>query len=469
MPPMPALPPGPRIPAIAQAVQFGRDPTGYLERCAARYGDAFTLRLPNDPPRVVFSDPASIKQIFALRPDAYRSDNQSIHLNLGEHSVLFQDGERHRRQRKLMTPVLGGARLKAYAETMAAVTREELATWPRDEVFAVHPHMQQVTLDVFLRCVFGLEGAEAIRQRRRAMAWLDEVISPKLFATAMVINANRLRRMLDRAVDHMRTPGPRPLLFRKVAQSKVELLDMLHAQIRQRRAEGTEGREDVLSMLVDARYEDGEPMEDEAILSQLLTLLVGGHDTTANSLSWALSLLSRHPEVLRRVHDELDEVFDGGPVQPARAKELVYLDAVIKESMRLIPIAPAVSRTLTSERELGGLRLPAGTIVWASIYLTQRRPELFDDPTAFKPERFLDRKAGSNELFPFGGGARRCLGALFATFEMRIVLAELLHRFQLHEAGAPPSVMFSGIVMSPTGGATVRVTPRQAERSSLKG
>ncbi|MEM7155671.1 MAG: cytochrome P450 [Myxococcota bacterium] len=458
---MPALPPGPRLPALVQAVQFGRDPIGFLERCAARYGDAFTLRLPNDPPRVVFSDPASIKQIFAMRPDAYRSDNQSIHLNLGEHSVLFQDGERHRRQRKLMTPVLGGARLRAYAETMAAATREELDTWPVNRDFAVSPRMQQVTLDVFLRCVFGLEGEEAVRQRRRAMAWLEGVISPQLFATGMVVNANRLRRMLDRAVEHMRAPGPRPLLFRKVAKAKVELLDMLQAQIRQRRSEGTEGRDDVLSMLVDARYEDGAPMEDEDILSQLITLLVGGHDTTANSLAWALSLLARHPEVTARVHEELEEVFGDGPVDPARAKELSYLDMVIKESMRLVPIAPAVSRTLTRDRELGGLHLPAGTIVWASVYLTQRRPELWDDPAAFRPERFTDRKAGSNELFPFGGGARRCLGALFATFEMRIVLAELLHRFDLHAAGPAPSVMFSGIVMSPTGGAQLRVTPRR--------
>nr|MCH9685013.1 cytochrome P450 [Deltaproteobacteria bacterium] len=298
---MGALPPGPSAPSIVQAVQFGRDPTGFLERCAARYGDAFTMRLPNDPPRVICSDPADIKKIFALRPDAYRSDNQSIHLNLGSNSVLFQDGDRHRRQRKLMVPVLQGQRLRAYAQLMADVTREELDGWPRGSSFRLHPHMQAISLDVFLRCVFGLEGQRRQEQRRRVLDWLQGTMSPQMFATGMLVSANRLRRLLDRAVDQARSNGRRPLLFRGVAQAKVDLLALLQGEIDACREQGVEHREDVLSLLVQARYEDGDPMEDEDILDQLITLLVGGHETTANSLSWAVSLIVDHPRVLAKV------------------------------------------------------------------------------------------------------------------------------------------------------------------------
>ncbi len=458
---MSSLPPGPRSPAIVQALRFGRDPTGFLERCAQRFGDAFTLRLPNDPPRVVVSHPRDIKRIFALRHDAYRSDTQSIHLNLGAHSVLFSDGERHRRQRKLMAPALQGRRLAAYAEMMSALTLERLEGWPRGESFALHPHMQMISLDVFLRCVFGLEGAERQRQRQRVLAWLDGTMSPQMFATGMVLSANRLRALLDRSVAVARKPGGRPRLFGSVARAKAELLALLESEIRRCREQGTEHRDDVLSLLVDARYEDGEPMDDEDILDQLITLLVGGHETTANSLSWAVSLIVRHPSVLRQVHQELEAVFEGGPVDPTRAGELRYLDACIKESMRLRPIAPAVSRTLTQPLELAGRRVEPGTIVWASIYLTQRRADVWDQPAEFRPGRFEGRAATHTELFPFGGGARRCVGALFASFEMRIVLAELFARCELRLEGPPSRPMFAGITISPADGVPVTAVPRR--------
>lgn len=457
---MTSLPQGPRSPSLVQAIRFGRDPTGFLERCTARFGDAFTLRLPNDPPRVVASNPADIKRIFAMRPDAYRSDNQSVHLNLGANSVLFSDGERHRRQRKLMTPVLAGQRLKAYANLMGQIARERFAGWQAGDAFALHPHMQAISLDVFLRCVFGLEGEARQEQRIRVLAWLDGTMSPQMFATGMLISANRLRGMLDRAVEHVRGTGRRPLLFGEVAEAKANLLALLSAQIEACRGSSLEERDDILSMLVEARYEDGAPMDDEDILDQLITLLVGGHETTANALSWAVALIVSDPEVLARVRAELHDTFGEGPVDPTRASELHYLDACVKESMRLRPISPAVSRTLTRDLELSSCTVPAGAIVWASIYLAQRREDVWESPLSFDPSRHQERNATHTELFPFGGGARRCLGALFATFEMRIVLAELLHAFDVRSDSPLPPSTFAGITMSPANGIPVTVHPR---------
>lgn len=456
------LPSGPRRPKVLQALAFGRDPTGFLDHCAREYGDAFTLRMPNDPPRVVVSDPAGVKAMFSLRPDAYRSDNLAVHLNLGRQSLLFRDGEQHRQLRKLMTPTLQAKRVQTYAETMQAVTRAALQRWPVDEEFALLPRMSDIALDVVLQCVLGASGDdEDDALRRQALHWLGGTLSPGMFATGMLVNAYRLRRVLDRAVDKARGhTGGEPWLFRNVARAKAQLLRTLGARIaRCRRGEGGE-RQDVLALLVAARYDDGEAMSDEDILDQLITFLVGGHETTANTLAWTLSLVTRRPEILARIKAELREHFGDGPVDPSRASKLRYLDACIKESMRLAPVSPGPIRTLTRDCEIPGYTLRSGTAIWASIYLANRRPQTWTDPASFRPERFLGSdQPAPNEFFPFGGGARRCLGVLFAEFEMRIVLAEILQHHEVRPTSDPPAPVFAGISLSPADGVPVKVRP----------
>lgn len=464
---MTKLPPGPRSPKVVQAVSFGRDPTSYLLRCAAEYGDTFTLRMPNDPPRVVVSSPEAVKKVFSLRPDAYRCDNLAIHLNLGSRSLLFRDGEEHKQLRRLTAPSLQAKQVRGYADAMLEVTRDTLGRWPTDTVFPLLPEMNTIALDVVLRCVFGVDGSERDVLRGQVLKWLQGTLSPALFVTGMLVNPVRLRGVLDRAVDSARTRlGKRPLLFRGLADAKVDILASLQKRIEHSRDAPDLGQDNVLSLLLAARHEDGSPLEDEDILDQLVTFLVGGHETTSNTLAWALSMIVRRPDVLARVQAELREHFGDGDVDASRAGKLTYLDACLKESMRLSPISPGPIRTLTQNCELPGYTLPPGTAVWASIYLAHRRPEVWDEPGEFRPERFLGETApATHEFFPFGGGARRCLGALFAEFEMRIVLAEVLHRFELQPSAEAPQAIFAGISLSPADGVPVRARARSVTGS----
>lgn len=451
------LPPGPRAPKVVQAVSFGRDPTRYLLDCAAKYGDAFTLRMPNDPPRVVVSAPAAIKKMFALRPDAYRSDNLATHLNLGRRSILFRDGEEHRELRRITTPSLQAKRVRGYATDMLEVTQESVATWPTGESFPLLPRLSRIALDVILRCVFGIDGDERTAFRGQVLRWLEGTLSPKMFVTGMVFNPYRLRQALDRAVDRARRKE-KPWLFGGLAQAKAELLTALQEKIDRRRSEADGELDNVLALLVAARHDDGSPIDDEDILDQLVTFLVGGHETTANTLAWALSAILREPQVLGRVREELQEHFGDGPVDPTRASELKYLDACLRESMRMSPISPGPIRTLTQDCEIPGYTLRAGTAIWASIYLGHRRDDVWDAAGSFRPERFLEGDAPTpTEFFPFGGGARRCLGALFAEYEMRIVIAEILHRREIEPTAGAPKAIFAGISLSPEDGFPVRL------------
>lgn len=455
---MAELPPGPRAPKLVQALSFGRDPTGYLERCVAEYGDTFTLRMPSDPPRVVVSSPAAVKAVFALRPDAYRSDNLSIHLNLGRRSILFRDGDQHKQLRRLTTPPLQAKRVRGYADAMLEVTRETVRTWPTDGSFALLPQMNTIALDVVLRCVFGVDGGARETLRTQVLTWLRGTLSPAMFLTGMAVNPYRLRRVLDRSVDQ--AEAGRGLLFRKLADAKVEVLSVLRKRIEEGRARAERSQDNVLALLLDARYDDGTALDDEDILDQLVTFLVGGHETTANTLAWAFSAILRRPEVLARIQDELREHFGDGDVDAGRVGELTYLDACLEETMRMFPISPGPIRTLTKPCELPGYTVPAGVGVWTSIYLAHRHRGIWGDADAFRPERFLEGAPAPHEFFPFGGGARRCLGALFAKFEMRIVLAEVLHRLTLKPTAAPPRPIFAGISLSPEDGVPVQARLR---------
>jgi cytochrome P450 len=445
-----------------QALSFGRDPTGYLLRCAAEYGDAFTLRMPSDPPRVLVSSPAAVKEVFALRPEAYRSDNLAIHLNLGRRSILFRDGEPHRQLRRITAPPLQAKRVRAYADAMLEVTRESLQRWSSGSTFTLLPHMNTIALNVVLRCVFGVDGAARVSLHDQALTWLGGTLSPAMFLAGMAVNPYRLRRFLDRAVDRVRRgDSGRFAPFGGLAEAKVEVLAALQERIDAGRAHPDAAQDNVLAYLLAARHDDGTALDDEDILDQLVTLLVGGHETTANTMAWALSMILRRPKVLARVQAELREHFGDGEVQAGEASQLKYLDACIKESMRLSPISPGPIRTLTQPCEIPGYTLPEGVAVWASTFLAHRRPDVWDQPDAFRPERFLEGPAPAlDEFLPFGGGARRCVGRLFAEFEMRIVLAEILHRFELEPTSDAPKPIFAGISLSPEDGVPVRARPR---------
>lgn len=457
------LPPGPSISSFRQGARFGTNPFAYLEACARDHGDCFTLRLPGDPPRVVCSSPEDVRRIFALEPERYASHDVSIPLNLGERSLLFLDGDKHLADRRLMVPPLHGEHLDGYGRLMQSIVQRSLAEWPRGEPVSFHARMQWITLSVIMGCVFGIDEEQRLsRLRTLTTDWLDGTLTPMVFLISVAVTASRVRRFLDAEVEksknlHDRGSRSRFLPWQRLADTKNEIVRILDEEITRARAAGAEDRSDVLAMLVRARYEDGAPMEQASLIDELLTLLVGGHETTANALCWALMHLLQNPEALRALRAELDAAFPDGKVDPARARKLPTLDACIKESMRLSPIAPAVGRTLTQPLSLSHAEIPTGTIVWPCVYLTHRRADLWPEPERFRPERFLgDAKISPNQFFPFGGGRRRCTGMVFAGMEMQVVMAELLVHAELRLAEATkPTPMMRGITVSPADGLRV--------------
>jgi cytochrome P450 family 135 len=409
-------------------------PLQTLEYCQARYGDMFTYRLPYEGRWVFVSDPEAIKQVFTGDPRLLHAGEANIVLLpvLGEHSVLLLDEPAHMKERKLMLPPFHGKRMKAYGEVMTQVATEEIDRWPADRPVRMRPRMQAMTLEIILRAVFGVDEGERLdRLRDQLRRTLNLLSHPRRAIFMVLLGPERLRRFPP---------------FRR----QLERVDrLLYEEISARRgAVDLAERDDILSLLLQARHEDGQPMSDRELRDELMTLLVAGHETTATGLSWAIELLARHPEELDRLTSDV-EGGDGS-----------YVDAVIKETLRLRPVIALVLRKLVEPMEIGGRLLPAGVSVAPSIYLVHRRPDIYPEPERFRPERFIEQPPGTYTWIPFGGGVRRCLGGAFAEFEMSVVLRELVTRRKLRRVGEPEHSVRSTITNVPNRGAEVMAVPR---------
>src|SRR3954471_8021486 len=429
-PPIEGLPPGPDWSLPRSTSRWWRKPLQTLDYCQARYGDMFTYRLPYEGRWVFVSDPEAIKQVFTGDPRLLHAGEANIVLLpvLGEHSVLLLDEPEHMAQRKLMLPPFHGKRMQAYERIMSEAAREEIERWPTDRPVEMRPRMQAVTLEVILRTVFGVEEGERLTQLRDELRNALGILSDQRRAVfLLLLGPRRIRRFPP---------------FRRMIEGVDRLLyPVIEAR---RSAPDLAGRDDILSLLLQARHEDGRPMSDSELRDELMTLLVAGHETTANALAWALERLVRHPDKLRRLTEE------------AEAGEDEYADAVVKETLRLRPVLPIVVRKLQEPMELGGRLLPAGVSITPCIYLMHRRADIYRDPHRFRPERFLEHPAGTYTWIPFGGGVRRCLGASFAQFEMKTVLATLVTRLQLRPVDERPErVGRRAITLVPNRGAEV--------------
>jgi cytochrome P450 len=308
--------------------------------------------------------------------------------------------------------------------------------------------MQAITLDVILRAVFGVD-QEAVFVPFRAL--VERFVAQAGSASAPFIALPAFQYDLGRL-----SPWGRFVRNRQVVR------DALLAEIRRRRADPDAERTDILSLLVAARDEDGRPMTDDELLDEMFTLLMAGHETTATSLAWVFWHLGRHPAVVDRLRAELERVVGAGPLEAGHLSQLEYLDAVIKESMRLTPVATLVARKLHEPARIGGMALPAGTTVAANIYLAHRRPDVWREPERFDPDRFVGFRPSPNTFFPFGGGVRRCLGAAMATYEIKTVLAEVLARVDLAIApGYRMRPMLRAVTIAPSRGMPVVVERRR--------
>jgi cytochrome P450 len=436
--PATALPPGPRFPRAIQTLGWMTRPFPFMQRAHEQYGDIFTMRIAQEGTWVFLAHPDMVKEVFKGSPKRLHAGEANAILGpvLGSQSVLLLDEESHMSQRKLLLPPFHGERMERYGELMREVTEAEIAGWAPGQPLEVWPRMQAVTLEIIMRAVFGLREGERLDQLRAALnEFLHFVVRPASMVAAAFLGPAKVGELKS---------------FKREMRPVDELL---LAEIRDRRSEtDLEGRDDILSMLLQARHADGEPMSDSELRDELMTLLVAGHETTATSLAWAMERLVRHPDKLARLRDEIASGDDA------------YLDAVCKETLRLRPVLPLVVRMLTEPMEIGGYTLPAGAKVAPCIHLIHRRPDIYPDPAAFRPERFLESPAGTYTWIPFGGGVRRCIGATFALFEMRQVLTTILENLDLEAASSRPErVARRAITLTPGAGAAVVVRPRSRQ------
>jgi cytochrome P450 family 135 len=425
-----AFPPGPRTPALGQAVRYARDPLGFLANHQRRYGDIFTVRFPFFGRVVYVARPDLVKAVFTGAPSVFHAGEANatvLEPALGPNSVLTLDDEPHMRQRKLLLPPFHGERVRRYGELIVEMTRREMESWPVGEPFAMRPHTQRITLAVIMRAVFGVHDTDRL-------ARFERLIDDFAHRVGVITSFPILRRNLGPG-----SPWPR------FVRSREALDEFIYEEIRLRRSEpGHEERDDVLSLLLGARDEDGEPMDDQELRDELVTVLGAGHETTATGLAWAIERLVRNPRVLARLRQSL------------AAGDEDYLSATVKETLRARPVIVDVARKLTAPATIGGYELDAGTFVLPAIAALHYREDVFPDPYEFRPERFLDGKADNYAWIPFGGGVRRCIGAAFAEYEMRTILREFAERAELRPADPKPErVRVRNITLAPAKGARV--------------
>ena len=424
----PSLPPGPRLPRAVQLIGWWSRPRAFLEQCRDRYGKRFTIRLPATPPFVLLSDPADVKQIFTASPEVLHPGEGARILApvVGANSVILLDEGTHLSQRKLMLPAFHGEKMQRLSGLIKEVSEREVETWPRGEPVVLHTRFQALTLEVILRAVFGLDPGPRLDALRDHL-------------TRMSTLASSPASMLPVLQREFGGRSPWAELVRRRAEADRLIFELID----ERRAEHAE-RDDVLAMLLEARHEDGSPMSPQELRDELMTLLVAGHETTATELAWCLERLARSPEVVARLTEEIEAGDDDA-----------YLTATVQETLRRRPVLPnAAPRLVKQPVTIGGWDYPEGVSLLASAYLIHHDPEIYEDPYAFRPERFLENGPGTYTWIPFGGGRRRCLGASFATVEMKIVLRAILERHALRPAGERVElVRRRAITISPRDGA----------------
>jgi cytochrome P450 len=400
------LPRGPRAPALLQTIAWSLAPTWVMDNCVKALGDMFTLTFwPSGMQLVLISDPESVKTVMTAPPDVAPSatGNSPIRPVMGPSSVLILTGAEHMRQRKLLLPPFHGERMREYEETIVEATRKDMASWRLGEPMRLQERTRAITLEVILRAVFGVE-AERMQALREAIDGLLAPMTPARMVLLMLRRPN-LERM----------PGA-------IGRALERLDAVIYEELARRRAQtDLAERSDILSLLMQARDEQGEAMSDGELRDELVTLLLAGHETTATSVAWAVERLVRHPDKLERLVAEIDAGEQVGDR---------YMTAVVNETLRVRPVVPLVARMLKQDLRVGDYELPAGTRVTPSIYLTNRSKRVYEDPAAFRPERFLERAPETFAWIPFGGGIRRCIGASFAQLEMKLMLRTILSELE---------------------------------------
>jgi cytochrome P450 family 135 len=423
------LPPGPTRPSVINAIRFARDPLAYIRSFYQRYGPIAKSRFPGLGLMIYVAEPELVKQVFTGDSSVFHAGEANatvLEPAVGMSSLLTLDEAPHMRHRKLLLPPFHGDNVRRWGDTIREITERDMETWPVGVPFSLRAHTQRITLDVILRAVFGVRDDERFKRA--------QVLVDRFARRAHPIVLYRFAR-------HDLGPWSPWTRFKR---ARAELDEFLYEEIALRREESdVADRDDVLSLLLRATDEDGQPMTDRELRDELVTVIGAGHETTATGLAWAFERLVRNPAVLDRLVHSLPEGDD-------------YLEATIKETLRCRPVITDAARRLTREIELAGYRIPAGAILMPAIAALHFREDIYPEPEQFRPERFLEGAPESYAWIPFGGGVRRCIGASFAQYEMRVVIRAILERAEVRAADpAPERPRIRNITSAPAHGCRI--------------
>ncbi len=434
------LPNGPKTLPFVQLIQWISNPLALLETSQQRYGDPFTLRLGGFSPVVFFSNPQAIQEIFTAQPNQFDVGraNGILQPLIGDQSLMLVDGDRHQRQRRLLTPPFHGDRMKSYGKLICDITQQVISQWRIGVPFAVRSSMQEISFRVILQAVFGLNEGQRCEQLQQLLPAMLDVAGSPLSSSLLFF------RTLQQDLGAWSPWG-------RFVRQQQQIDQILYAEIQERREQADSSRTDILSLLMSARDQNNQPMTDTELRDELMTLLAAGHDTTASALSWALYWIHSLPEVHTKLLQELDVAQDADLSQIVK---LPYLNAVCCETLRIYPIAMlAFARIVKSPFQFMGYDLEPNTLLAPCIYLTHHREDLYPEPKLFKPERFLEKQYSSYEYLPFGGGNRRCIGMALALFEMKLVLATILSCSQLRLVeNSQVKPVRRGVTLAPSSG-----------------
>ncbi|MBD2504445.1 cytochrome P450 [Anabaena azotica] len=422
-------------------------PIESLEETERRYGDIFTSDLGVFPTQIVISNPQAIQELFTADSQLFESGsgNYVVQPLVGANSLILLDGDRHLQQRKLLMPSFHGERMRTYGQVIREIADQVTSKWVIGKQFTARSYMQEISLQVILRTVFGLQEGKRYQQIKEVLVEMLDTFNTPISAIFLFFKA--LQRDL----------GPWTPWGRFIRRRQ-QLDELLYQEIRERRQQPEANGEDILSLLLSARDENGQPMTDVELRDELMTMLFAGHETTAIALSWALYWVHYVPEVRQKLLQELNSL-DIANADPTAITQLPYLNAVCSETLRITPVTFfSFPRVLKQPMNFMGYNLPKGMMISPCIYLTHQRPDIYPEPELFKPERFLERQFSPYEFIPFGGGNRRCLGSAFALFEMKLVLATILSQYSLELLDKVPlKPVRRGIVFAPPGGVRLMV------------
>ncbi|MGD1704608.1 cytochrome P450 [Dapis sp. BLCC M229] len=415
------LPNGPALSPLQRRIRtwkFIFSPLSTIEERYSEYGDVFRTNTNSLFPFIYFCNPKAIQQIFTADPDTFglNGSNGILQYFVGRNSLILQDGDRHQRQRKLLMPTFHGDRMRNYGDLIYNITSDVISQWQTDKPFPIRRSTQEISLKVILGAVFGLNQGQRYERLRLLMSdVLDSMSSP---VSSIFLFFSSLRKDW----------GPWSP-WGRFLRKRQELHELILAEIETAKKEANH-TDDILSLLLEARDEEGHPMSDEEIKDELLTMLFAGHETTASALAWALYWIDKIPSVREKLRAELATLPDNS--DKVAITKLPYLSAVCQETLRIYPIAMnAFPRVVQKPVEIMGYQLEPGMVAIVPIYLTHQREDIYPEPKQFKPERFLERQFSPYEYLPFGGGSRRCIGSAFALFEMKLVLATILSQYEL--------------------------------------